>query len=255
MYKISRVKTDGMPLLKRSLLLLIVFFMILLTVGSVIFGANKTMNQDKADVLKGLKLFQGTDQGYELDKAFTRAQGVVMLLRLLGWEDEAVKYDGKLAFTDIKKSYWAATSISYANSKGLVKGVSNTKFAPEESMSGSQFIALALRALGYNNADPAKAMELAEISGLLNSKDAMSLIEKKIFLRDDMVAVAYQTLITKIKNSDKTLLQKLVEDDHSINKESALASGLYKEKIDANLLESSDPLDQIEAAIREALNR
>jgi hypothetical protein len=254
MYKMPRLKPNAKPLLNRSLLVLVMSFMILLTVGSVVFGAKEMLNQDKADVLKGMQLFQGTDKGYELDKAFTRAQGAVMLLRLIGWEDEAIKVDGNLTFTDVKKSHWAAASISYANSKGLVRGISNTKFAPEELMSGSQFIALTLRALGYSNAEPAKAIELAEKSGLLDSKEATRLVDKKIFLRDDMVAVAYSALITKLNNSDITLLQKLVEDDHSVNKESALASGLYKEKTDTDHLPSNDPLDQIEAAIRKALN-
>jgi hypothetical protein len=252
MYQKYRLRSNFTRLLNRSILALVVLVMTFIILGSAAFGANEIKNQDKAEVLKRMQLFQGTNKGYELDKAFTRAQGAVMLLRLLGWDDEAAKYDGKLAFADVKKSHWAAKFIFYANSKGLVRGVTNAKFAPDENMNGSQFIALTLRALGYMNAEPGKALELAETSGLLEGKDAERLIGKKIFLRDDMVVIAYSALITKMNNSDKTLLQKLVEDDYSVNKEAALASGLYKEKTD--LLNSKDPLDQIEAAIRKALN-
>ncbi|RKP51563.1 S-layer homology domain-containing protein [Cohnella endophytica] len=242
-----------LPLLNRRNIVLAAFVLALLLTKSMVFGANEIMNQQKADTLKAMRLFQGTNDGYELDKAFTRAQGSVMLIRLLGWEDKAKTAGGKPAFTDVKKSHWAAAFIAYANSKGLVRGISNSQFAPEETMSGAQFIALTLRALGYSQAEPANAMELAVKSGLLDGKDAKLLTEKKPFLRDDMVAVAYGALTTKMNNSDKTLLQKLVEDDRSVNKQSALDSGLYKEKT-TEPLRSNDPLDQIEYAIRKALN-
>lgn len=42
-----------------------------------------------ADRLKDVGLFQGTNQGYQLDKAPTRAEASAMLVRLLGKEEEA----------------------------------------------------------------------------------------------------------------------------------------------------------------------
>lgn len=44
-----------------------------------------------ADRLKDVGLFQGTNQGYQLDKAPTRAEASAMLVRLLGKEAEAEK--------------------------------------------------------------------------------------------------------------------------------------------------------------------
>ena len=46
-----------------------------------------------ADRLKDVGLFQGTNQGYQLDKAPTRAEASAMLVRLLGKEEEAKKPD------------------------------------------------------------------------------------------------------------------------------------------------------------------
>ncbi len=72
-----------------------------------------------------------------------------------------------------------------------------------------------------------------------------------MFRRDDMVAVAYSAIQTKLKGSGTTLLKKLVEDDKTVGAEAAVASGLYKKPVAAN--PPADPMDQIEAAIKDAL--
>ena len=53
-----------------------------------------------ADRLKDVGLFQGTNQGYQLDKAPTRAEASAMLVRLLGKEAEAEKLTYTAPFTD-----------------------------------------------------------------------------------------------------------------------------------------------------------
>jgi len=248
----NTTKTNYKHLWKSGLPALLVLILIFVLSGPVAFGGTGAIqHQEQAAVLQQLQLFQGSTQGFDLDKVFTRAQGSVMLLRLLGWEDEALKAGVKTNFSDVQASHWAASSIAYANSKGLVKGVSGTRFAPNETMNGAQFITLSLRALGYTAAEPGKALEWCGISGLLADGEAAELIGQKVFLRDDMVAIAYKALSTKMYNSDKTLLQKLVEEDGSVSKAAALASGLYKEQPAAAV--SNDPMDQIEAALRQAL--
>ena len=52
-----------------------------------------------ADRLKDVGLFQGTNQGYQLDKAPTRAEASAMLVRLLGKEAEAEKLTYTAPFT------------------------------------------------------------------------------------------------------------------------------------------------------------
>lgn len=201
----------------------------------------------EADSLNKLQLFQGTDRGYELDQTLTRAQGATMLLRLFGWETAAANAQGLSSpFTDVPAEHWAAKSVGFAFSKALVHGVTNELFAPDASITGEQFLALTLRALGYAEAEPQMASELAVTSGLLSASDAQSIAQGAVFRRDEMVAVAYHAIQTKLKGSTRTLLQKLVEDDKAVSVEAAVASGLYKKP-------SSDPMDQIEAAIRDAL--
>ncbi|NOU64158.1 hypothetical protein GC096_08985 [Paenibacillus sp. LMG 31461] len=201
----------------------------------------------EADSLNKLQLFQGTDRGYELEQTLTRAQGATMLLRLFGWETAAANAQGLSSpFTDVPATHWAAKSVGFAFSNALVHGVSDVHFAPDASITGEQFLALSLRALGYAEAEPQTASELAATSGLLSASEAQQFAQGTVFRRDEMVAVAYRAIQTKLKGSTRTLLQKLVEDDKAVSVSAAVASGLYKAP-------SSDPMDQIEDAIRDAL--
>jgi hypothetical protein len=201
----------------------------------------------EADSLNKLQLFQGTDRGYELEQTLTRAQGATMLLRLFGWETAAANAQGLSSpFTDVPATHWAAKSVGFAFSKALVHGVDDVHFAPDASITGEQFLALTLRALGYAEAEPQTASELAATSGLLSASEVQLIAQGAVFRRDEMVAVAYRAIQTKLKGSTRTLLQKLVEDDKAVSVSAAVASGLYKAP-------SSDPMDQIEDAIRDAL--
>ena len=64
-----------------------------------------------ADRLKDVGLFQGTNQGYQLDKAPTRAEASAMLVRLLGKEAEAEKLTYTAPFTDLKG--WEEPYVQY----------------------------------------------------------------------------------------------------------------------------------------------
>ncbi|NLD87238.1 MAG: hypothetical protein GX633_03155, partial [Clostridiales bacterium] len=58
-----------------------------------------------ADALKAMGLFRGTNSGYELDRAATRVEAIVMLIRILGEENNALSFKGTHPFTDVPS--WA----------------------------------------------------------------------------------------------------------------------------------------------------
>ena len=64
-----------------------------------------------ADTLHSLGLFEGTGSGYALDRAPTRAEAAVMLVRLLGQEDAARKLTYTAPFTDL--AAWEQPYIQY----------------------------------------------------------------------------------------------------------------------------------------------
>ena len=64
-----------------------------------------------ADQLKDLGLFQGTEDGYELDRAPTRGEAATMLVRLLGKEAEAKELTYEAPFTDLDD--WQKPYVQY----------------------------------------------------------------------------------------------------------------------------------------------
>ena len=89
------------------------------------FAANYT---NCADSLHEMGLFQGTQNGYDLDRTPTRAEAAVMLVRLLGKEAEVKTLTYTAPFTDLKG--WEKPYIQYLYSNGLVNGTSRTTFNP-----------------------------------------------------------------------------------------------------------------------------
>ncbi|MEA1975364.1 MAG: hypothetical protein U9N10_07355 [Bacillota bacterium] len=64
---------------KRVVILVLIVLMVLMT--SFSFSLTE---ERKAEALHKMGILKGTDQGLELDQAFTRVQGAVMLVRMLG---------------------------------------------------------------------------------------------------------------------------------------------------------------------------
>ncbi len=104
----------------------------------------------RADTLCELGLFKGTESGYELDRTANRAEAVVMLVRLLGKESDALNGDYTHPFTDVPD--WASPYIAYAYTEGITKGTSDTTFEPYETVSEKMYLTFLLRVLGVENA-------------------------------------------------------------------------------------------------------
>ena len=75
---------------------------------------------------------------------------LVLCLSLFGTMTIANAEEVK-AFTDITE-HWAKLDIDYMTAKGMVKGVSDTEFAPERPVTRAEFLALVLRSVGKDEA-------------------------------------------------------------------------------------------------------
>ena len=94
-----------------------------------------------AAALKTISLFRGSDTGYgegfDLEKAPTRMEALIMLIRLLGEEKEALSCTASFPFTDIPD--WAEPYAAYGYSKGYTNGVDAKHFGPNNTVSAAQF--------------------------------------------------------------------------------------------------------------------
>ncbi len=191
-------------------------------------GASYIEHQAEAEALYCLGIFNGSEKGFELERIPTRAEGAVMLVRLLGQEDCALHAELTHPFQDVPD--WANPYVAYLYQEGLTGGTSSTTFSPNDSLSVEQYMSFLLRALAYSETGGdftwheslKKALQL----GILDTA-AYTQLNSTQFRRDEMVWISYLALQSKLKNQDYTLLEKLVEKDQVISSAAAAASGLY----------------------------
>lgn len=171
------------------------------------FAANYT---NCADSLHEMGLFQGTQNGYDLDRTPTRAEAAVMLVRLLGKEAEVKTLTYTAPFTDLKG--WEKPYVQYLYSNGLANGTSRTTFNPTGKCTTQMYAVFLLRALGYSDTADfsyANAIETAREQGIYDT----GIINTQNFLRDDAAAASYTALSVSPKNSEGTLLDQLVSEN------------------------------------------
>lgn len=170
-----------------------------------------------AGALKTLNLFKGSytgyGQGYDLEVAPTRLQALIMFIRVLGEEEQALSWSGSLPFTDIAAGTQAEKYVGYAYEKGYTNGYSATTFRPSQSISANQYLEFMLRALGYSSAGSntvSSAPERAVSCGLLTASEAAAL-QSGTFLRADLVYISYYALDVQLSGDTRTLRDTLLQ--------------------------------------------
>ena len=167
-----------------------------------------------AQALSVMGLFKGTDVGFELEREPTRLECLIMLIRLLGEEQAALSYEGSHPFTDITGWQDANRYVAYAVHMGYTNGVSATEFAPNQPCNAATMYTYVLRALGYsdklgdfvwNSTDRVMMVQ----TGILTQSE-METIQRGIFRRDQAAFVLWRSLSAALKNSDVTLVSKLI---------------------------------------------
>ena len=185
------------------------------------FAANYT---NCADSLHEMGLFQGTQNGYDLDRTPTRAEAAVMLVRLLGKEAEAKALTYTAPFTDLKG--WEKPYVQYLYSNGLANGTNRTTFNPTGKCTAQMYAVFLLRALGYSDTADfsyANAIETAREQGIYDT----GIINVQNFLRDDAAAASYTVLSVSPKDSEGTLLDQLVSENAITEADAKLYQSLF----------------------------
>jgi hypothetical protein len=161
-----------------------------------------------ADALVAMGLFRGGTGGYELERAPTRAEGLVMFLRLLGLEDEALASTATQPFSDVPA--WADRYVAYAYEQGLTQGTGRGRFSPDDTLTAQQYVTFLLRALHYDEgSDFTYTSVLADSVRLgLFSNREISLVSGS-FDRARMVYLSFYSLFGIDQDSHQVLLTQL----------------------------------------------
>ncbi len=90
-------------------------------------------------------LMNGVDKDrFAPESTLTRAMAVTVLYRMAG----APAVSAPATFTDVPQGLWYSDAVAWAQAEGVVNGVTETKFAPEEKVTREQIAAILWRAEG-----------------------------------------------------------------------------------------------------------
>ncbi len=139
-----------------SLILALVFVLGLCTVGSnAAFSDEADVTDDYKDAIKvltGLQIIEGYKDGtFGPEKNVTRAEAAAMIARMMLGREAADKLPvGEVKFSDVPETHWAVQYIAFCANKGIIVGMGNGTFCPNDNVTGTQLAAMLLRALGYD---------------------------------------------------------------------------------------------------------
>lgn len=135
--------------MKKSLSLILAIAMVFSMFASVAFAAEATTTtapkttEEKYEALKALKIFEGDENGANLEGDMTRAQLAKIVTLLLHLTEEKTS-----AYTDVPADHWAAGFIGAASAAKIFDGVDVGKYDPEGKVTLQQLYVVAFRLLG-----------------------------------------------------------------------------------------------------------
>ena len=141
-----------------AMVLALVMTLSLAVSANAAFEDAKDINDTYAeavDVLAGMKVFQGYDNGktFKPQGDITRAEVAAIVYRIYTADvkDAYVKnYETYNKFSDMAGAGWAKGYIGYCANAALVKGYPNGTFQPSGKVTGYEVLAMILRAVGYD---------------------------------------------------------------------------------------------------------
>lgn len=203
---------ERMVFMRKLLFTLALAFLLVLALGTTAMAAGTDDALASAETLHELGLFQGTGTNadgtpiYDLEKVPTRNQALIMLIRLLGKEEEAKAGTWEIPFTDVSEGMRPYVGYAYAN--GLTKGYSAEKFGGGQAAKDNQYIAFLLRALGYESGADFTVSRASELSDALNITSGQYQQGMK-FTRGDVAQLSVSALYANVKGTETTMMAKL----------------------------------------------
>lgn len=203
--------------LKRVLSLALATVMLL---GVMVVGANASFtDQDSikytaaVDTLVKLGVIQGMENDtFQPNGNLTRAQGarLVALVKAGSNETTVGYYAGTTKFTDVTANHnWAAGSINYCVSLGIISGTTDTTFNPDGPLTGSALAKMMLVALGFSGSTSdstttlsgpnweLNAIRMANENGLFDGLDSTFAATRNV-TREEACQIMFNALGTDV---------------------------------------------------------
>ncbi|MDR1065602.1 MAG: S-layer homology domain-containing protein, partial [Oscillospiraceae bacterium] len=117
------------------------------------------------NTIRALGIMTGDEKGrMNLSDNITRAEFVKLAVNASVYKDTAAEASGYSLFKDVKSSHWASPSVKIAVDNGWVTGYSDGTFRPDKGITLEEAATLAVRMLGYTQADLVGAFPDAQLA-------------------------------------------------------------------------------------------
>lgn len=165
---------------------------------------------DSADELYVYGLFKGGADGFDLKGLSTKAQAAVMVVRLIGAEEEALSGSYSHPYSDVPS--WASAYVGYLYDKGITIADDTDKFGSSENIDLNDFLVLVIQALGYDDIDisseEGRVTAFAKEIDILSDEE-LDRIAEADFCRGTMAYVARKALDTDVADTEDSLYEIL----------------------------------------------
>jgi hypothetical protein len=210
----------------RKLLAVVVVVAMMATFMIPAFAEESTLSN--AEICETLGMLKGTGDGVTdeyLASATERNQAAIMFLRLQGLEDEALAYDGEDNFDDADELWSGGQAIlAYlkANPDLGWQGVGDNKFEPRVNIDAKSYYKVMLEALGYKQDVD---FEWGEVLEFAAEKGLSAIADVEELTNADIATATVEALKATVKDSELTLIEKLIADG-IIDEDAAVDAGL-----------------------------
>lgn len=168
-------------------------------------------NLTAAQILNELGLLRGTDRGFDLEKAVTRAEAITMIVRITGCEAEAMLDSRGSGFSDVADgAHWAFPYVGYGKRNGIIDDTDT--FRPSDPITGAEFAKMLLLAMGYENVTLDNVYDVGMKSDLLLNNYIKLAVDTQGYnlKRNDMVEMCCAALFAKTADG-RILKDQLIE--------------------------------------------
>lgn len=99
-------------------------------------------------VLSAMGIMQGYEDGtFKPEGTLTRAEAAAIMVRLINYETNATQ--GDTVFEDVSASHWASGYINVAVNEGIIHGIGDGTFKPDESVTYHELVKMLICVSGY----------------------------------------------------------------------------------------------------------
>lgn len=188
-----------------------------------------------------LGVLVGTEKGIEPERAVTRAEAVVFIMRTLKND----MTEGVHPFEDML-GHWAESYVASFHGQGFIKGTSDTTFSPDRTVTGKEFMKILLSAMGYEGVTLENAYKKGKEYEVLNNNFNASVVYGNYELRrSDVLRICHSVMTSKLADGKRVYEKWIETGEYTTDSfEGILWSGTPAAKSFSGKVNSMMPIDK-----------